>query len=102
MSCKTCKFLSVRDTDSGKRIVRKNEVFPCLAPCPPEPAMPHSFRKAHGIVPQPAIRGFDPLHPLHLSPRQISVFPCESPRNPSTDGLDLGYEFTRNLHRVSA
>ena len=47
----------------------------------------------------PTRRGFDSLHPLHLSPRQISVFPCESQREPSTDGRGIGHGFTFFLHR---
>jgi hypothetical protein len=57
--------------------------------CPVRVKFPHTF----------AIRGFDSLHPLHLSPRQISVFPCESAARPSTDGRGIGLGFTFLLHR---
>ena len=45
---------------------------------------------------------FDSLHPLHLSPRQNTVFPSESQRGKPAAGRGIDCKFTRFLHRVAA
>jgi len=49
MTCKTCTFLVVPPTPSGRRIVRAGNAYRCAAPDPPLPPLPYSITSAVGF-----------------------------------------------------
>jgi hypothetical protein len=51
------------------------------------------IRATDGRISHP-IRGFDSLHPLHLSTRKYAGFPSERNAWPPQQGRDRGYRFT--------
>jgi hypothetical protein len=48
MSCKTCRWLDVAPSPSGRRVVRSDRVYACRVEVP-VPVLPISVRKAYGF-----------------------------------------------------
>lgn len=46
MTCRDCKFLDVKLDASGRRVVRKTNMYPCDAPIT-IPPLPHSVTKCY-------------------------------------------------------
>ena len=42
-SCKTCRYLDVPLNAAGRRVVRKDSPYDCIAPFPKEPVAPDSI-----------------------------------------------------------
>lgn len=46
MTCRDCRYLAVPLDKIGRRVARKSNMYRCLAPFPPLPAIPDSFTSA--------------------------------------------------------
>ena len=55
-SCKTCKWLVVEPDTAGRRVVRKDKGYRCIAPMPELPPMPLSVTSHCHYLPPGKIR----------------------------------------------
>ena len=58
VTCKSCKWLDVALDKAGRRVVRKQNAYPCLAPDPERPKVPASVEERRGGFPWPPHRIF--------------------------------------------
>ena len=58
MNCKTCKWLEVEPDKRGRRVVRKQNAYPCVAPEPEKPKLPASAEVGYRSFVWPPHRSF--------------------------------------------